>query len=877
MNNLVAIESDSTSQFNKTLQNLKHTASHVGTLVAPVNQVDSLVTDVDSLLNDIVDILNFAQEVDEIIEIMAEALNFLDAIPIVGEVAAIMAEAIEVIADAFQEALEALEELKSSIITPVQDVLKDMEAGLTDIRKVLIDISQDVPGYVNTIEILLCLSQIATPVADILKKAHTHGGAATRLETVLKSFNEVGSDVGTAVNALSPVIDGIDDAVNVLVDLFEAMTGQNAGTNASSQKNNSTSAHGSAQNTGDGFSRMQNAIKPVAWVLDAIFCIFKEILEPIINAILDATGLKTLVEDAADAIFAKLGVSPKNPVLANMSDQTKGSTNEGGIKKQGGAVGGKQGAATQHLWAGAQAALGEYQNGGSAGKDAVFALISAIAGEPIDPNSPIDPPNWPTNPTLNKTPGADPSGPTSKNAVADLPEIQARVNRMLSARDASPAKLPMTQSFLTTPQFKALDLPQINATDFPNCAKLVATIGSVISDLEKLATDGVAFQKSMVALGTSLKLPTTFSDQVDTLAKDLSEAEVILEFLSSLNIKFVSDLINPIEDVAQSQSADAALLKTQVPKFATAVSDLEAASAQVVANLPSMPLLEKTIREYDGWALGVHQLTQLVRHARVIDRNQGGNNTAQINALVTEIEASASQLNTRIVAIDTETSTIDGAIEAMQQGLNIYTEQLQAVSAHSELLSGHALAYARQVAHCLGVVDSIVQPLSGLMVDLNCVDGDNLVKLGARAATDALNDVGKTAATPPTNTFEKLAEQIGEKMVPLDQMTTATQTAANDINQKAVAAFKSNSQALVTALANLDQNLKSSQSYDTTTPTLKGTYTKIEKVNGVFKVEKIKTASVSQTVGNDLIDNALLSKVQSLIKALKLQRPATTN
>lgn len=860
--------------FNSTLQNLKSTTAQVGKLQAPITSIQSLVQDVDTLLADIVDILNFAEEVDSIIEVVAEALNFLDAVPIVGEIAGIMAEVIETIADAFQEALETMQELKSSIISPVQDVLKDMKIGLTDIRKVVVDISQKVPGYVNTVEILLYLSQIASPIAKILEDTNTPGGAATRLDAVLTAFNKVGTDVGDAIGALSPVLTVIEDAVKVLVDLFDAITGQNAGSQAQNQKSDSTNAHGNAQNTGDGFSRMQNAIKPVAWILDAILCIFKEILEPIINAILEATGLKAAVDAAAEAIFCKLGVSPQNPVLTNMSKQTTGSTNASGISSNGAHVNGAQGAATQHLWAAAASALGDYRNGASAGKDAIFALISAITGTPVNPKSPIVAPDWPNEPKLTPTPGPQVTAGQILLMQERVPEIHASVRRMLAGRVAAPADLPMTKSFLTTPQFKALDLPQINATQFPNCSSLVATIGSLITDLETLAVDGVSFQAAMVDLSTSLELPATYDTQVKTLATDLSEAETILEFLLSLNIGFVSDLVNPIEAIAKSQSADAAILVTQVPKLGTAVTALEEASAHVVSALPSMPLLEKTIREFDGWALGVHQLTQLVRHARVIDKNQGGGNSAQIDALVVDIETSADALNKRIAAIDTETKSLAGAISAMQQGLTVYATQLKSVSDHSNLLSDHALPYAQQAAHALGVVDSIIQPLSGLLVDLNCTDGTNLMKLGGKIAVDTMTKAAQAAATPPSGTFETLAENLAQKMLPLDQMAAAVQTAASDITQTTVAAFTNNSQALVTGLTNLDQQLANSKSYSTKTPTRDGKYTTVEKVNGVYKVVTVEASTVTQTVGNDLIDSELLTKVQTLIKALKLQRPA---
>lgn len=832
-----------TDTFGPTLNNLKNTLKDFAPLVEPIDGITTVVTDIDDALVAIGDIITAASDIDDLIIILGEVLEFLDGIPIIGEVAEVISVLIEALGDSLKDAVTSAQEINTSTIKPVVETLGEVKAGLKDVRVVVVDISQKVPGYINTVEILHYLSEIAEPLTAVLQGT----ASGDKLHDLLATFNKVQQDLGTALSKLNPVITGVDDGVKALTTVIDDVKNAMGGDITALLDGIKSAAKGLAP-ISNGFHRVEDAIKPVAWILDALACIFDTILEPIIDLILDATGLRAVVNSAEEAIFKKLGISS----IMNMSAS---SFNKSSINDAKTAVGAKQGADYSRAWDLAETALGQYRSGKDGGtKAAILGLISAITNTPIDPGKASSPP--PFMPP--STPALSPADSNSGNTTSDLAFYTPRKINHIDLDLVEKLKKPELRVYSRSLVFLAKlnnsapkPLPKIDGAVWPKSALLIANIKSLTASLDLLVPDAAQLEGSLTEFEASLVLPTTFAQQAHDMSQLLKDAVNILDFFASLNVKFVSELVKPFDVVAHNQNDKMNAVINELPVLKLAMTNLELAATNVITNIPQTKVIDQTIHRIEGWSMSINQIIQLVIQARIRDAKTGNKLKPQIDAFAQKLEAIATSITNKVTNITNASNLLTTAIFDLQNGLNEYTISIENIGIHSTLLSKKALPIADQAVHILGIVNSIIDPLSGLLEAENCIDASNPFKIYAAAARDAIDDAGKIAATAQPQMFEEFAEKLAEEALPLTELATAVKKASDSISSNTVTAFQSQSSNLVTGLDNLSKELVQSESYTTTIKTRQGT-TKIITVN------------------NDLFNQDLLTEVNKIINAMNI-------
>ncbi|SFQ79706.1 hypothetical protein [Hymenobacter arizonensis] len=830
--------------FAATLDTLKQTLQSFGPMVPTVDAVTTLITDTDTLLNDIGSLISAADDIDDALMALGEVLEFLEPIPIVGEVAGLMSTGIETVSEAFKDALTTAKEINTETIQPVAKTLGDVQAGLSDFRTVVVDVSQKIPGYINTIEILSYLSQIAAPLAPVLVGTE----ASDKLLALMNTFNSVQQDLGHALNALNPVIAAAQTAVHDLSGVLSSIQ-QAVGGGVGSALTDIKSAADALAPLNSGFHRMEEAIKPLAWVLDALACIFDKILKPVIDLIMQATGLDTLVQSAETAIFNKLGIGP-------IMDAAKSGINQPGISQAGDATGSAQGDKSHRLWDAAETALGQYRSGQDGGtKAAILGLISAITNTPIDPNKPSVAPPFPVaTPAITPAAPATNGGPGASAAFylsRPLAQVDSRVLMALK----SPAVRPHTLSLAALAIAQGASpnlLPPVDPSVWPNTAAFITSCGTLVTNLDALAPAATKLEGALLSFTASLALPATFAQQVNDLSQLLADAVHILDFLATLNVGFVTALVKPFDDVARDQNGKMGAVTNALPALQAALAALEAASQSVVRSVPQTVVVDQAIHRVEGWSMSMNQLIQLVEQGKAEDARQGGKQTAQIAAFAAKLEGIATAVSVKLANMAAEAQTLATAINGIQGGIDTYAIQMDSITSHSTLLSNKALPVAGQAVHILGIVNSIVDPLAGLLQSQNCVDAGSPMKSYAADGRDAINSVGQAAATAQPQAFEDFAENLAESVLPLTDLAAAVQAASASISTTSVQAFQSHSNNLETGLANLALELTQSASYTATIQTRQG-------------------GTQTITVSNALFTQDLLTEAKQIVSALAPQ------
>lgn len=838
--------------FADTLADLGSTLTKFSPLVKPIDAINTMLTDIDDMLKAVGDLIISFQGIDGLIELVGEALEFLSAIPIVGEIADLFASLIEGFATTFQDILTTAQQLDTDVIKPVINVLSDIVSGLGDARAVVVDLSQKVPGYINTIEILHYLSEIATPIVGVL----TGTKPGQDLSAVLQTFQTVQQDVGKALAFFDPAILAVGTGITALMDVFNAITAAfgTAGRDALAAVEAAANA---LKPISDGFNNMVNAIAPLKWVLDALACIFNTILKPVIDLILEATGLKSLVDEAAQAVFQKLGIGP----VLNSANTNLGN---GQISAASAKLGPSQGAGTSSLWDATETALGQYRSGdSSATKTAILTVISAITQTPIDPTIPSRAPPFP--PDLPNLAPAPSSTAALMSGALFVPRPVRRMNmRALARMQEAPTRHVAHSMLLAVPALTTA-LPKVDSKDWPNCAALIADIDILVAQLDQLSPEAAALEHALSGMDAALQLPASFGHQVTDMQDLLSDAVHILTVLDGFNVGFLKTIVKPFETVANDQNTKMGLVTAALPQLTLAISNLDIATKAIMAAFPNASLVETTLSRVEGWRMSLGQTVAMVRAARIKDAAKGNANTAQIDALATQIEASAAELHTRLKAISGHCTQIATAVAAAQGGITAFTGVLTGLTDHSQLLSDKALPAADQAVHVLGIVNSIMDPLSGLFDLTNaqtagtvramqdgggCIDGDSAFKMFGATAIAAIQDLA-TSNTNAPQTFEQFAVDLAEQAMPLTEMASFVNTAATSLSTNAVAVFQSQATALASSLQGLAAELVETKTYSCTIPTVSG-----------------KTQQI--TVQNDIVDGSMVTQAQALLTALGL-------
>ena len=255
---------------------------------------------------------------------LGAVLESLAAVPVIDGIASAMSD-ISLDAAKFLKTLTTdFEQLKRDIINPITAFFDDTKKGLGSITSVVSGASQRLPEALNTVQILMYLSEVASPLAAILKGDE----AGKRLKNVLDTMNTTKNAVADALKPFAEILKTIGDDVRWLAlkmdGIFDAI-----GDEAKTAMKGLQSAAKALKPVTDGFNKAMDAIKPVKWALDAVSSVVQTVLMPVIDWILKVTGLDKLVDDLKKSLMKQLGVKPIIDAVQGNVDAQQVKQNKG--------------------------------------------------------------------------------------------------------------------------------------------------------------------------------------------------------------------------------------------------------------------------------------------------------------------------------------------------------------------------------------------------------------------------------------------------------------------------------------------------------------------------------------------------------------------
>ncbi|MGH8698465.1 MAG: hypothetical protein ACREVS_18415, partial [Burkholderiales bacterium] len=374
--------------FAEVLGSLKRSAAAVGVIQQPLSNVRDFVHVVDTVLDDLNKVPTIMSVVEDVLSAIGALVNVLDAVPFVDAVAAFASTVLNTIKALLKAAMELFDTTVAPIIKACRPIFDDVEKGLTKAQSVVGTIAQKVPDYINTVQILDYMADIAGALVPLLKGTE----AGDRLSGLMKTFDDVKV---LATKAFTPVA-GFLDAITQVVDAVVAVLGSVYDAIKRSAQVAVAGLHqieSIFQPIEHAFNAVANAIKPIRWALDAIAFIFDKVVKPVIDEVLQKTGLQGQLDKVVDAVEKQLGIKA-------VADLVGGNIKGAAAASWQSAAGGDAAAAAQARWQELEAVLKNYNTRDADGtKKNILLLVNAIMGSAItDGPTPI--PEWPDEPQI---------------------------------------------------------------------------------------------------------------------------------------------------------------------------------------------------------------------------------------------------------------------------------------------------------------------------------------------------------------------------------------------------------------------------------------------------------------------------------------------
>ena len=739
---------------------------------SPLDECQTALSGVDRALGDVGTFDTVLTDVTDLVQLGGTLAEALVPVPFIGELAEAAGIVLDGAADALTSVKTTFDNINRDTVQPVKSVIHDISAGIADIDRMLTDVTVQVPQYLNTIQILDYLLEVATPLSGLLEGSEP----GQRVQTVVTQLDTVLDGAGAALKPCAEALDIVVPGVlKINTVMSQLVTDMGDGVTATLTAFDSVSSY--LQPLCDGFNKVEDAIAPIRWVLDAVEWLVSEILEPAINWVLQVTGLQSFIDEIKNELLKDLGI---DQLVSSIAPVTASHAQIGNDQS---AVGSQQATSTAAEFADMAEALGQFRtNQNAALADATAALLTAITGTPIDPSKGTTLPDFPSSPPA-LTGNSDVSGPVDAVAAADI-GVLARIRSSHPGHPRAGIRSLVAMRAATNGQAGgAWPVDSIDPSDWPNAAALATNAGTLALDIQALSTDIAALQSSLRAFQASVDVPASFEAEIQAFRTIFKTCDDLLTLVQEFDVTFLDEVVQPVGTVLRDQEADLADVIAATPQMVAAVTAVAGAVQDVIEAMPQTTAVSAAVSRVDGWVLGTEQLVATMESMKAAQQ-QAGNDLSAWIAAQAKIEATAGTVGGRVRGIGDTVSGLSRSAQALQAALDAYSMALTPMTSHSQALAT-ALPAAQRVAKILGIVDSIIDPLEGIF-NAECTDGGAPAKQTAAIAARILTTNAQDVIQPPSGAIAALLQTFDTDALPLGQLASALHAATTTLTANVV-------------------------------------------------------------------------------------------
>jgi hypothetical protein len=776
-----------------TFQTVINDANNLATLTAPLAQkVDQLRSDLDAVSSFLDRVSTLDSDLNDATTAISDVKDVclgLSPVPIVGELADTVADACTLINDTVGQAIQQVSDFVNETISPAKTLIDSIKSGVNDVDTALDDIATYVPIFTNTLAILQALDSIAENLITALDGSDL----ATRLQALRATYDSLRQEVEAGITAINGVTTTLAGALDDISGPLEKTVGFAADVESA------IDSVGKVTEILDpiksALDTVENAIAPVKWALDAASCVFDTVLSPVINEVLELTGLEGLVDGIGTKLANALGVTAILNDIGNAVSVTDLTNFANVIENNAGS------AASTFLngWQQVKTTLDKYSTNKDQGRDqAIKDFVAVISGAPAGSGAGVAP-EWPLPPKNYVPPVAPPEKPSLY--VAQFNAMHKQLQALAAPTPAAPTTLFAALAQRTAPVLAPLG---------PQWAPVVALAAAVDTASKAIATVHPAVAqlnaKYAVFTGTTA-LASALSDQVGDITVMLQTAAALLVLID--NFPLLSDVLTPLAAALNDQLSLCAAGTKAVTQLNGAIGAVAPAVSAATVAAPAPALLLASAAKIAGWPKGAEML------ARAIDQGKTVKQTPTSGA---DLDAKQAQLNARCTALTVTLQTITQCVNEVNTQTKVLDEQLISyanallqLSTHGQLMSQSGQANADQVTKLVSVIHSLINPLTLIIDNLNCVATQE--KTAANAVLQVIVTSSVSDAKTTTSAVQSLIDAGFKEFLPLSAMTAAAQSAGNTLNAAMTTQIQTASAAVQASMQALQGQLQDSCSY----------------------------------------------------------------
>jgi hypothetical protein len=788
--------------FDAVLQSLKESSASVNSVLGDIVGVGTVVTTIDDVLKALSKLPGELKIIKDVLLVLDEALLLLDPIPIIGEIAAAGETVVSFASSVCGTVQTTAGNFVKAVVDPVRIAFDDLRVGIQKAIGILRTIAQTVPEYLNTIQILSYLERVAVPLVGLLKGTD----AGKRLLSLSQEFEALQREVTKILEPVAGFVKNLAAAVGA-IDRVLGEAFQQVKKTAADVLSGLQYIENVFRPIRDGFNKVLHAIKPVKWALDALRWIFDKVVKPVIDKILQATGLnKAIFEPLKREVEERLGIKP-------IVDMVEGKLSVAGADAWQKGAGMAAATAGGEDWGKLAALLAKYNTRDSegTGKD-ILLLINAITGGEIDPDAPPPPiPDWPDVPDF----GGDKS--RVGRLFAEGLDRNQRLDRIESgfAAMAQMQGLSMAARAPAGERLLLMDLmgaeARTSAQDMPNVAALEDKARSAAQALKQVEGAAPALMQNLQLFDQARDLPAAFDEQMEDFAALFSSSVEFADFLQQFEFvkPVVDDLVEPLRAHADLASG----IKTSARQLCDAGLRVDAQIQALEAAAPRAQVFTDAFDFFDAAASGASSLAQVIDAARELDREHlDGRFGPRLDELAGQVDAAAGGLVRQLGEVEASaTAAIEGA-ESINDYLAGYASGFTTLQGSAGIVGKEALPALTSGVHYFGLFVSILDPMSCLLKATVCKDADNRYKKEAAGYIEAFESGAKSFFEQNKALVEQAFGFVIGTQVPMAQIR-------RDID--AIVAFSGSGQPELDAtvarvghsLAQLAQAMQPAQSY----------------------------------------------------------------
>jgi len=729
---------------------MKNDLSNAGIVNPVLADVAQITAVIDKVLNDVDDVPKILAGIRDILNTTDAILDLLDAVPFVDIVAEPLSAIVSVADDCLATANDVIGPIDRDIVKPCIPIFDDISKGLNEASNIVTTITQTVPDYLNTIGILSYMTDIADDLVDVLKGTAPGDNLAKLRDTYLSIRTDAVKALTPMADFLNQISDGISKIKSVLGASFDEIK------NVSQEIMGKLDwVRGAFDPIVNAFQKITDAIAPIKWLLEVIGWLFKHIFEPILDAILEATGLKKLMDILGKKIKDALGIS-------SIKDALDGKVSKDASAGWQSSTGTNAVSPGRSNWTKLTSALSNYSTRNPNGvRNDILALVNTILGTDIDPNKTGSIPDWSDPPTITGISNSQSVFAVAYSRVSRVNSITQK--KELLARVGTPRAL--------HPMFLLSNVLASSSAASPASNSALSTLQELakteVAALNEIQPASQALSENLALFDQAKQLPNQYSEEFNDFTNLLSDAKKVIDFLIGFDMMkdVLADIESPIEDQLSKLNA----LTHDIAAAVSAGQQVDQQVAQLLACFPDNTTVAKSIHFIDSVATGAQVLSAFNDQAQQLDAQLKGQFTDRINALMLQVNDAIDAATTQIKALSTNTQTAISKAAAINTFLTGYAGIFANVSKSVDVVSAEAMPKLSKGVSVLNTIASILDPLSAIIQQMNCTRGkDGALKADAAVAVETFKSAMKIGIQAKNAIITDAFSFVVGKIVPID-------------------------------------------------------------------------------------------------------------